>query len=283
MKRGWLLNLALFAAVAALGLHAWLTPSREDLAKQPLSTLRPAQAAHITLVRPGKPDIVLERWQSQWRITAPVRARADDFQVMRMLTVLEAQPTARLPATDLSRYDLHPPAARLTVDGTEYAFGGINAVTSEQYVMRGDAVFSVALRHGAGLPAEASALIQRRLLEENEQPVAVTLPDFSVSQVDGRWTLTPPAPADADDLQRYVDLWRHAFAVRAAPYDQRPPVADIRINLRDGRTLAFGVLQREPQLLLWRRDNGLQYQFPATAGRSLLTKPASPPNEITEK
>lgn len=277
MRQGWLLNIALLAAVAALAWFVWLTPSRDEQAKQALSTLKSAQANRITLERQGQPAVMLERRDTQWLITAPFKARADEFQVLRMLTILEAQPTAQLPATDLERFDLQSPAALLTIDAVEYAFGGINAVTREQYVRRGDTVYAVALRHGAGLPANALALVRRVLLAEQEQPVTIVLPEFSLRQDDGRWTLTPPADTSQDDLQRYVDQWRHASAAQAEPYDQRPPIAEIRITLRDGAVLEFGVLQRAPHLLLWRRDTGLQYLFLEAAGRALLSKPGSPP------
>lgn len=275
MKRGWLLNLVLLAAVAALAWFAWRTPSRDDVARRTLSALRPAQVQRITLDRPGQPVIELERRDAQWLITAPLRARADEFQVLRMLAVLETQPSTQYPAADLARFDLQQPAARLTVDGAAYAFGGINTVTREQYVMRGDTVYVVALRHGAALPLDAGALIRRVLLDENEQPVAVTLPEFSLRLDDGRWTVTPPAGEPGqDDLQRYVDRWRHASAAKAEPYDGRPPLAAIRIGLRGGAAVELGVLQYQPQLLLWRRDTGLQYLFPAAAGRALLQHPA---------
>lgn len=276
MKRGWLLNMVLLAAVAALACFVWLTPSRDDQAKKPLSTLQSAQAQGITLKRPAQPAINLERRDAQWQITAPLKARADEFQVLRMLTILEAQPTLQMPATDLERFDLQSPAALLTIDGVEYAFGGINTVTREQYVQRGDTVYAVALRHGAGLPANALSLVRRVLLSEQEQPVAITLPEFSLSQKDGNWTLTPAADTSQDDLQRYVDQWRHASAAQAEPYDQRPPLSEIRITLRDGTVLEFGVLQRTPQLVLWRRDTGLQYLFLEAAGRALLGKPGTP-------
>lgn len=280
MKRGWLLNLALVIVVASLALFVWLTPSREELAKQPLSTLRAAQARHITLERPGKPLITLERQASQWQLTTPLRARADEFQVLRLLTILDAQPTAKMPATDLARFDLQSPVARLTIDGTEYTFGGINAVTSEQYVMRGDRIYAVELRHGAALPVNAGALIRRALLGENEQPVTIALPDFSVRQSGGRWTMTPETGAGADDLQRYVDQWRHASAAQVEPYDQRPPLGEIHMTLRDGATVTFAVLQYPPQLVLWRRDAGLQYLFMEAAGKALLGKPQSAPEHI---
>lgn len=280
MRQGWLLNIALLAAVAALASFVWLTTSRDEQAKRPLSALKSAQAQRITLERPGQPPVTLERRDAQWLITAPLKARADEFQVLRMLTILEEQPVAQLPAADLERFDLETPAALLTIDGVEYAFGGINTVTREQYVRRGDTVHVVALRHGAALPANATALIRRVLLAEQEQPVAIALPEFSLSQKEGRWTLTPAADTSQDDLQRYVDQWRHASAAQAEPYDNRPPLAEIRITLRDGMVLNLGVLQHKPQLVLWRRDTGLQYRFAEAAARALLTSPGTSPAGI---
>ncbi len=280
MKRGWLLNVALLAAVVVLAWLAWRTPSREEAAQQTLSALPPGAARNITLTRPGKPDIVLEKTGGQWQITAPVRARADEFQVMRMLTILEARPTAQFPADGLARFDLDPPVARLRIDAADYAYGGINAVTGEQYVRRGDAVYAVELRHGAALPADVAALLRRALLGETERPTAIVLPQFSLTQASGKWTITSgaqtPAQTDVsqDDLQRYVDRWRQASAVRAMPHDGRKSLADIRVTLADGAVLDIGILQREPQLVLWRRDLGLQYVFLAAAGQALLAHPA---------
>ena len=274
MKRGWLFNLALLAAVAAL---AWLMhgrPSR-DAPTQPLSTLKPAQVNQIGLLRPGQPDLRLELRAGQWWITAPVQARADEFQVLRMLTVLEARPAAQFPATDTARFDLQMPVAQLVVDGSTYAFGGINTVTREQYVLHNDTVYAVELRHGAGLPADAYALIRRALLGETENPVAVELPDFSVRLDAGRWVMTPPgASPGQEDLQRYVDLWRQAFAAKAQPHDGHPSLAQVRMTLADGTALELGILQRDP-LTLWRRDSNLQFQFSAAAGRALLARPIS--------
>jgi len=280
MKRGWLSLLALFAVAAILGMLAWLAPPPDEKAP-PLSTLSPAQARKVILARPGQPPIELERRETQWLISAPLRARADEFQVMRMLALLETKPAAQFPASELERFDLQAPVARLTVDGSEYAFGGINTVTREQYVMHGNTVYAVALRHGAALPADPVALIRRVLLDENEIPAAILLPHFSVRQAGGRWTLTPPAAeAGADELQAFADRWRQASAARAEPHDGRKPLSQVRIELREGAPLVFSVLQREPHLVLWRHDNNLQYSFLAGAGQALLAQPGRPATVI---
>ncbi len=276
MKRGWLPNIILLAVVAALAWLAWRTPSRDEAARATLSTVAPSAVTRIALRRAGEPPVLLEKQGAHWWITAPFRARADEFQVLRMLTILKARPTARLPAAERARFDLDPPAAVLEIDGVPYAFGGINTVTREQYVLQGEAIHVVELRHGAALPAKPAALLRRALLGENELPVALELPEFTVRKHDGRWTLTPPSDhTGADELQRYVDQWRMASATAAEPYGRRKPVGEIRITMADGSTVTMGILQREPQLQLWRQDNGLQYTFTTAAGRTLLAGPAA--------
>jgi len=279
MKRGWLLNVFLLAAVAALTWLAWRSPSRDDTAREPLSAVRPAAVSRIVFTRQNQPPVSIERRAEQWWITSPLQARADEFQVMRLLTILDARPSARMAAGDSSRFELNPPSAILDIDGVQYAFGGINTVTREQYVLRSDAVYAVELRHGAALPARPEALIRRALLAENEVPVAITLPAFSVRKSGSRWSLTPASElAGADELQSYIDQWRHASATTVARHANKPPLSDIEIEFSDKTTLKLGLVQREPQLILWRRDNGLQYVFPAAAGRALLDAPGKPEN-----
>lgn len=277
MKRRWLVNLGMLGAIALLAWAAMRAPSSGDSANQTLSAVKAAEVRHVLLSKPGRPAIELRRQGERWSITAPLRARADEFQVLRMLTVLEDRPAAQFPANDLERFDLELPVALLAIDGIEYAFGGINPVTREQYVRHGDSVYAVALRHGAALPNDAVALVRRVLLEENEIPAAILLPEFSVRQSDGRWKLAPPADeAGADALQAFVDRWRQASAARTEPHDGRPSLADVRIELREGAPLLVSILQRETNLVLWRRDNGLQYTFLAAAGQALLARPGQP-------
>jgi len=276
MIKGWRLNLLLLAVVLALAAVVAYRPSR-DAAPPALSTAKPAAVASVSLMRPGRPPVELRQRDGRWWIEAPFKARADEFQVLRLLSILEARPLSQLPGGDLKRYELDLPQAVLDIDGVSYAFGAINPVTREQYLRAGDRIYAIELRHGAALPARAQALVRRVLLGEEERPVAVILPQTTVRKVEGRWQRQPAAgDLGGDDLQIYVDRWRQASAAGAEPHDGRAAIADIRIELEDGGRIEFGILQRTPQLVLWRRDNGLQYTFLEAAGRTLLEVPGEP-------
>lgn len=274
MLRGWRLNLILLGVVLGLSALVLLKPPREATPAA-LSTLKPAAVSRIAVIRPGRPAIELRRDGERWLIEAPFKARADEFQVLRMLSVLEARPSAQMPAGNLAEYELDPPAAALDIDGVQYAFGGINTVTREQYLRRGDQVYVVELRHGAALPPRPEALIRRVLLEEQEKPVAITLPQAEVRKVDGRWQRQPAADLGADELQAYVDRWRQAAAAGMQVHEGQTATQDIRITLEDGRVITLGIVQRAPQLVLWRRDQGLHYIFLEAAGHALLDLPGA--------
>jgi hypothetical protein len=274
MTRAWWGLAALLAAVVALGWIAYLKPPAAQPPVHPLSSLKPAEASRVRIEPAGRPAIALEKKDGQWFLTAPLAARAEPLQVQRALAILEARAPARLPARDLARFELDAPRLTLTVDGQVFRFGALSPLTREQYVLTGDAVYVVEPRYGAALPVDPVPFIRRTLFAAGEVPVALDLGAFTVTRRDGAWTLAPPAPGlGADDIPRWVDEWRLAAALRAEPHDGREPRHEIRVQLDNGRALALGVLQHEPELVLLRRDEGLQYHFFADTGRRLLAPP----------
>jgi hypothetical protein len=155
----------------------------------------------------------------------------------------------------------------------------VNPVTREQYVLTGGAVYAVSPRYGAALPAGAAELASRQLFGTGEIPIRIGLKTFTVEQRDGKWRQTPAASdLSQDDFVRWVDEWRRAAALRVEPQGKGKPLAEIRVQLTGGAELALGLLAREPELVLLRADEKLQYHFRADAAKRLL----SPPNAAAE-
>ncbi len=171
--RAWLALVALFVLVAALGVWVYVAPAPEKVETWALSTLQRGDVQRISFARgeasvegardPQRALVVLEREAGAWRITAPFTARAESFQVDRLLALLDARASARLPARELARYGLDPPAARVTLGEQAFSFGGVNQLTREQYVLTNDAVYAVPLSQRTTLPAGADALVARTL------------------------------------------------------------------------------------------------------------------------
>src|SRR5688572_15266105 len=102
-KKLWL-NVALAVAVVALALLAWLKPQKSEPELR-LSRLAAADVNRIAIELAGAPPITLERARDGWRMTAPINVRADDFQVQRLLALVDATAGERFAAAGLARFD----------------------------------------------------------------------------------------------------------------------------------------------------------------------------------
>lgn len=287
--RSWLALAGLGVAVAGLGAWVYFKPTPVEVSTHALSTLKPPEVTHLRVERidAGQPDVVttiaLEREPAGWRITAPFAARADAGQIERLLAILEARSVARYPTTELARYGLARPHGRLTANDQVFAYGAMNAMTREQYVLAGAAVHAVPIARASALPRDAEALLARTLFAPGDSPVRFELPQFVMALEDGTWKLTPAATeTSADERIAWVDGWRNASAIRARRHEGGAVPARISVTLKDGRVLALGLLQREPELALLRADEGIQYYFVAEIAKRLLLPPGGTPKPETK-
>jgi len=301
MMRSWSSLALLCVAVAALAAWVYYRPHAPATESHALSELAARDVKRIRVersaaaqsaageteapqgdaVQPPPPALAieLERRGDGWRMTAPYAARAEPSQVERLLSILDARPSVRLPATDLARYGLDEPAVKVTLGGQSFGYGAVNTTTREQYVLTRDAVYAIALAQRSTVPRDADALIARSLFAQGESPVAFALPGVAASLQDGAWVFTWPEGASADERGAWVDAWRRATAVRAMRHDGRAPGDNVNVKLADGRTIAIGVLQREPELVLLRGDEGVQYHFFAGTAKRLLEPPGAKKEE----
>jgi hypothetical protein len=278
MKHGWWVNLVLLIAVGALGAFVYLVPRSDKPASYALSALHAADVKRVQLERKGDPAIRIERKGERWFITAPLSTEADSFQVQRLLAVLDARSDHRLAATDLARFDLDQPLMRLTIDGEQFGFGAVNAATREQYVLAGGAVYTVSPRYGAMMPVDVAHLIRRQLFAANESPVRFEFRDFTVALHEGEWRVSPlSGELSQDDINRWIDAWRDAVALRAEPYSGGEPIDAVKLRLKDGRTLELDILQRASEFVIARPDQKLRYHFSAHIAGRLLLPPGSKP------
>lgn len=275
--KSWLSLAALAVVVAALALWLYYKPAERDPQSQALSALKATDVKHVRVERAPNLEIALARRGPTWRITAPFEARADAFQVGRLLTILDARSAVGYPATDLARYGLDKPVAKLTLEDQTFTFGAFNTSTREQYVLSGDRVFLIPLGPGAALPRDPQALLARELFAPDETLVRIELPEFTATLHDGRWQIEPATEASADERMGWVAAWQHATALRVERYEGALPGPFVRATLKGGPTLTFGIVRRQPELVLVRVDDGVAYHFVSSVAQRLLSPPAAKP------
>lgn len=289
--RSWLNLAVLAAAVAALSAWVYYRPDAQRSETYVLSQLKAAEVTRIRLERaatatdaspsasdatPAAPAaaIILERRGEAWHITAPYAARADAFQVERLLSILEARSLGRFAATGLDRYGLAQPQSTVTLNGQSFAFGAVNSATREQYVLTDGAVYAIPLVQRTALPRDADALVSKALFAPHEAPARIELPQLVAALEDGTWKFTPAREdSSADERNAWAERWRRALAVRASRHDGKPAEDEVKVELKDGGRLTFAILQRDPELVLLRADEGIQYHFFAETAKRLLSAP----------
>jgi hypothetical protein len=283
MIRSWISLGVLFVVVLVLALWVAYRPKTAESEAHAVSTLTASEVTRITFERTvqasasgseGERSAILERRPDGWHMIQPVPARADSFHIERLLAVLDERSLARYPVQDLERYGLDKPIARLTLNDETFSFGAVNTMTREQYVLARDGVYAIPLSQRTALPRDAASLISRALFAPGETPVRFQLEDFTATLQDGRWIFDPagedPGP---DERNAWVAAWRQANAVQTRPYDGRKALTNVSVVIRDGRTIQLGVLQREPEFVLARSDENLEYHFLPDVGRRLLQPP----------
>ncbi len=280
MKKSLLINAALLATIILLGLVAWLKPSNSD-PSQRLSTLKAADVKTIEVViGPTKP-VTLERIGTDWQIAGPFQARADAFQVQRLLELLEAKSGSRFAAAGLARYGLNEPSARIKIANQEFSFGAANEMSREIYVMSGDTIYLLPLRYAALLPKSTLDLVSKQLFGADEAPTAFDFGSFKVEQADGKWTLkmtstsVPAAEAGPDDINRWVDDWRLAGAIGLRPPSKNQPVGALKVVLKNGTPVVLKILERAANTVISRNDEPFEYILSAETARRLLMPPGT--------
>jgi len=278
MKNRWLLNIGLVLLVAALILLVLYKPgARKETEGTPLTALTTDAIQRVRLVRPKQPEIVLEKTGEEWRLTAPRNARANSVRVNELLRLAGTRVSTHFPAApaELGKYGLDQPLATLLLNDTEIRFGGIHPLENQLYVLHDSQVQLIPASVFRAVSAPLTDFLSTSLLEDKAKPLVFKFQTFSLKQNEqGAWARTPELKGlGSDQTNRFVDEWRYARALSAAPYSGKPVKERVTLTLADGgqqRSIEFGVLAYKPEFILYRKDEGLEYSFPEEIGTRLL-------------
>ena len=283
MKNRWLLNIGLAVLIGALVLLAIYKPgTRQEPEGTPLTALSTDSIQHIRLLRTKQAPIVLEKTGDDWLMSTPRAARANRNRVNELLQLATARVPTRFPAapaeqnnSELGKYGLDQPLATLFLNDAEIRFGGLHPLDNRLYVLHDG---QIQLIPGAALRAAIAPLndfLNSSLLGEKTKPLAFKFPDFSLKQNEqGAWVRTPELKTlSSDHINRFVDEWRYAQALSVAPYTGKPARERVTITVADGdktRALEIGVLAHQPEFIVVRQDEKLEYRFPQDIGARLM-------------
>ena len=278
MKNRWLLNMGIAALVGALVLLAIYKPgAKQEQQGAPLTSLASQDIQRIRLLRPKQPQMVLEKNGEAWRLTAPLTARANDTRVSELVQLTTTRVPTRFPAepSELGKFGLDNPLATLFLNEAEIRFGGMHPLENQLYVWHDGQVLLIPVAALRVASAPLNDFLNAGLLEEKTKPLAFRFPTFGLKQNEqGAWMRTPEMKELASDaINRFVDEWRYARALSVAPYSGKPVKERVTITVADGdksRVVELGVLALEPEFIVYRKDENLQYHFATDIGTRLM-------------
>ena len=278
MTRQWALNLFLLLAILALVGIAFFQPGLvKKSAPHRLTDIDTLKVLKIRITR--SPDDVVELTKNgqQWMLDKPLHARASDFIVSNVLEIARTASLNQLTyeaGQDAGKYGFDTPKVILQFDNDSVVFGDTNPLNQQQYVLYRDKVHMISPSAIWAVTHKATEFLDKRLLEFTEAPVAIYFNDGRKLELkNGIWVLQPKIKSlPTDALTRLVNEWRYAGATEVQPYKGAPLHGVIRVVYKDKKSIELGIVSRSPDLILLRKDENLQYYFPASAaGRLLLS------------
>lgn len=280
------LNLILCVIVLALVGAVLLSQKKEAPKNPPLTALKADAVSHIVLHHPKAADIVLDKKDGQWALTAPVQVAADPFEINSLIGLATAEAKSSIDPKQVKLADLglDPPGYDLTLNDVKIDFGGVEPLNYRRYVQTGGKIDLIDDPPASALDADYSDLVAKKLLPDKAEIASISVPGLKVTRgADGKsWTADPADPkAGSDELQQFADAWSKARALwnGAIPADAKPAATpeNISIVLKDGRTLNYTVVSRDPQLVLQSDELKIRYSLAKDDADKLLKLQSPPP------
>ena len=280
MNRQWKLNLGLLGLIALLIAVSFLRPgiappkpivAVTDLDLQSVQKLR--------IEQPARPAIVLRKLNGEWQITEPLQAPADLFRVNEVLRAAHSQSLNQLPyqaQTDAGKFGLEAPKATVYYDKLVIKFGDTSPLNQQQYLLVENTLHLVSANTLWSVNRPANDYIERRLLKQKTGPDRIRFADGNTLRLtNGSWHLkNPVVDLTSDALTQIANEWRYATALKVTTEEPetRSGIIEIRFPGEKGQVdlVNIEVVSYTPDLVLYRRDEGLLYYFPADLARRLI-------------
>ena len=270
------LNLVLLISVSILAGVAFFEPGKTRTESHPIAVIDEKALTQISLK--NRDSMRFEKLNGHWSLTAPFKAPANEIRIRQLMDIAKSNSEANYPADPNNRipFELDKPKAVLTLGATVFSFGGTDPINMRRYVEVGDTLHLVNDNFFHHLTAQATDYVDKKLLPEAAKIREIQIPGLKATLgSDGKWS-REPASVDAESGRGISDLlaiWSSARAIEVKREDKPTAGDTIRIGLSEGPAIEFVIVQRQPDLILARRDLGLRYAVTAETTSQLLNQP----------
>lgn len=266
MRPRLLLNLLLLLGIGVLGTWFWLQPASEEDGPESISPLNINAVQRLRIERPDQPTIELERRDRDWRVIAPLQADAEDNRVESILLLPISASKSRFPANDanLEEFGLEPAQLTITYDSETFTVGDTSPLDKDRrYVLYGDEIHLFDARLYQRLNAPLNYYVNPSLTPPDSELTGIGLPGGQLRKSDGDWRAEPDNLTHTPAIT--ADAWQRGRASYVKQHDGNDTVhgQSIHLEFAGHDPIRYRVVATDPQIILVRPEQGLQYHLPA--------------------
>ena len=289
MKNKWLINIILLVMVLSISLFLFLKPTKIKQTKQfSISTFNLSDFDSIKIDFPSRASVIFKKSTESWDMIEPVKGRADQFSVQKIISIVATSSSEKLPSNDLAKYGLDKPTMKLKLvhkgQEEEFIFGTYNSVTEDQYLLYKENVYLISGSYSEAAATQPIELIDKLPLTKSEE---IKYFDFSrleqwqskrlkVTRNNNEWSANEGSQFKQNEMAEWFDMtWvkNPAKSVEKSSIDLRVPYKSFDIHTIDGKKITFLRLQESPETKLYRVDEGLLYNFGSDIGFTMMNPP----------
>ncbi|CEZ19953.1 conserved exported protein of unknown function [Candidatus Methylopumilus planktonicus] len=289
MKNRWLINIILLVMVLSISLFLFLKPTKIKQTKQfSISAFNLSDFDSIKIDFPSRASVIFKKSTESWDMIEPVKGRADQFSVQKIISIVATSSSEKLPSNDLAKYGLDKPTMKLKLihkgQEEEFIFGTYNSVTEDQYLLYKENVYLISGSYSEAAATQPIELIDKLPLTKSEE---IKYFDFSrleqwqskrlkVTRNNNEWSANEGSQFKQNEMAEWFDMtWvkNPAKSVEKSSIDLRIPYKSFDIHTIDGKKITFLRVQESPETKLYRVDEGLLYHFGSDIGFTMMNPP----------
>ncbi len=266
---------AAISVTAILLAVAILKPGAPSTAFDKVSEKLPESVQSIRLIRPDKPDVLLQKVDDAWQLRAPFTspANASRARALSSLAAASIIRSYRVDELSLKAIALSPPRFHIQLDDLELALGAVEPVHKLRYLRIADRVHLVPNEITHHLSSTPEGFVDPTLLAGEERIQTLQLPTVTISSTGGKLSWKPEDELNsADQAAELITRWQRASAFLVEPLNVALRWGrSIRITTLDGARVEFMVARTKSAVFFGRRDTKVQYRVGSEAGLRLLS------------
>lgn len=272
MKNRLWINLGLLGLIILLSVAVINSDKKTQKETIRLSSIDKNSINQIQVLRKDLENFIFEKKENRWFLTTPLKFRANEARINAMLGMLDTESLNQLnpDEVDLKQLGLDDPDVILKLNNIEFRFGKTDAIDQRRYVLFRNKIHLTNDFLYQQLMTNAAFFADPDLIPEEFKVSSIEYPDNKLMLINDQWQLQNILDIKPEQLRRIPFNWENAMAISAEPFKEPESASIIKITSTDNQVIQYVLVEKEPHLVLGRKDLGIQFHMGSDETDKLL-------------